>query len=827
MLTLLAAAAALNLTQPTPADDPDPAGFARAAQLAKDIPKQFSSQAPIVKPFWSSDGKPFWFGASFEPDASAVRAVDLATGEISSAIDVPSLASALGKALGKTPDAGALQVTGIRPSADGFEFQYKGSQWTCRPGSGTYSVVKSVPRGSELLPADGPPSESPPGGDEVTVSFRNTSAQTLHLVWISPDGGKKTYATIPRGGSHVQQTFSGHLWLITDTKGHSLGKIVAAGGVSEVTIGSAAKSAQSSQADPRNSPDGRWAARVRGGEVFLLNTANKKETRITNDAKADDSYDESTIAWAPDSSRFAIQRIVRAPVRKITLVESSPKDQVQPKVHSIPYPKPGDPIDRPRYRIIEVDPLRVLPADDSSYPNPWSLSDGSWSADSRRFTFVYNQRGHQLMRIIAIEPPDPSPRILLEETSKTFIDYADKFWIRHLPASGEILWASERSGWNHIYLLDAATGAVKNSVTSGEWNVREVVNVDEKKRQLTLKVMGLNPGEDPYHVHWARVSFDGSGFTRLTGGDGTHTVSESPDGSLLLDTWSRVDQPPVTELRRASDGSKIAELARADDAVLRKAGWSPPERFAAKGRDGKTDIYGIIVRPTGFDPEKRYPVIEHIYAGPQDAFVPKSFSAWSPLRTIAELGFVVVQIDGMGTNWRNKAFHDVAWKNLSDSGLPDRIAWIKAAASTRPWMDISRVGIYGGSAGGQSALAALLHHGDFYRAGAADCGCHDNRMDKIWWNEAWMGWPVDKSYEENSNVTHASKLQGNLLLTVGELDRNVDPASTLQVANALQRAGKTFELIILTGEGHSAGETAYAKRRRAEFFIRHLLGPEQ
>jgi dipeptidyl aminopeptidase/acylaminoacyl peptidase len=246
----------------------------------------------------------------------------------------------------------------------------------------------------------------------------------------------------------------------------------------------------------------------------------------------------------------------------------------------------------------------------------------------------------------------------------------------------------------------------------------------------------------------------------------------------------------------------------------------------AKGRDGKTDVYGVIFRPTRFDPARKYPVIEEIYAGPQGAFVPKSFRAYHKAQSVAELGFIVVKIDGMGTSHRSKRFHDVCWKNLADSGFPDRILWIRAAAEQRPYMDLTRVGIYGGSAGGQSALRALLGHGDFYQVAVADCGCHDNRMDKIWWNELWMGWPVGPHYAEQSNVTQAHKLQGKLLLIVGGKDRNVDPASTMQVVDALIKADKDFDLLVIPGTGHGAAETPYGNRRRQDFFVRHLLGVE-
>ncbi|HVL39637.1 MAG TPA: S9 family peptidase, partial [Fimbriimonadaceae bacterium] len=260
----------------------------------------------------------------------------------------------------------------------------------------------------------------------------------------------------------------------------------------------------------------------------------------------------------------------------------------------------------------------------------------------------------------------------------------------------------------------------------------------------------------------------------------------------------------------------------ADASALVAAGWMKPERFVAKGRDGKTDIWGFILRPTHFDSAKRYPIVESIYAGPHGHHVPKSFTGYMSNMRLAELGFVVVQIDGMGTNWRSKAFHDVAWRNLADAGFPDRIAWMKAAAATRAWMDLSRVGIYGSSAGGQNAASAVMRFGDFYKAAVADCGCHDNRMDKIWWNELWMGWPVGPEYEANSNVTAAKDLNGKLLLMVGEVDTNVDPASTMQVVAALIAANKDFELLVAPNVGHGVIGTPYGYRRMQEFFVRHL-----
>ena len=269
---------------------------------------------------------------------------------------------------------------------------------------------------------------------------------------------------------------------------------------------------------------------------------------------------------------------------------------------------------------------------------------------------------------------------------------------------------------------------------------------------------------------------------------------------------------------------------QADISELKDTGWEAPEVFVAKGRDGKTDIYGVIYRPSNFDPSKKYPVIENIYAGPQGSFVPKTFAAFNQMQAQADIGFIVVQIDGMGTSNRSKAFHDYAWQNLGDAGFPDRILWHKAVARKYPYYDITRVGIYGHSAGGQSALGALLFHPEFYKAGVSSAGCHDNRMDKIWWNEQWMGWPLGPEYVAASNVEHAHRLRGRLLLSVGEMDTNVDPSSTMQVVKALMRANKDFDLLVVPGGEHNAGRGGefgdYGERKRFDFFVHHLLGVE-
>ncbi|HEY7120549.1 MAG TPA: DPP IV N-terminal domain-containing protein, partial [Tepidisphaeraceae bacterium] len=525
------------------------------------------------------------------------------------------------------------------------------------------------------------------------------------------------------------------------------------------------------------SPDGKYVASVRDGNLYLKPKSGGEEVALSKDGTAQEGY-EPGMFWSPDSSHFVALWTKKEQEHKVYTVESSPKDQLQPKLHSMQYLKPGDQIAVTQPHLFDVASQKRVPVSDELFATPWSITQVRWAPDSSRFTFLYNQRGHQVMRVVAVDAKTGDSRAIVDEIAKTFIDWTNKVFTRYLDDTGEIIWMSERDGWNHLYLYDAKAGQVKNAITRGNWVVRGVDRVDDKARQIWFRAGGIYPEQDPYYIHYCRVNFDGSGLVVLTQGDGTHRVEYSPDGKYLLDTYSRVDLAPVTEVRRADDGGMVCEAEHGDLSPLKPLKWAQPERFVAKGRDGTTDIYGVIFRPTNFDAAKKYPVIEDIYAGPQGSFVPKGFLAYFPPQGVAELGFIVVQIDGMGTNNRSKAFHDVCWHNLGDAGFPDRILWMKAAAAKYPYMDLSRVGLYGTSAGGQSALGGLLFHGDFYKAGVANCGCHDNRMDKIWWNEQWMGWPIGPHYEEQSNVTLAPHLQGKLLLIVGEMDTNVDPAST-------------------------------------------------
>lgn len=577
--------------------------------------------------------------------------------------------------------------------------------------------------------------------------------------------------------------------------------------------------------DAKVSPDGKWEAVVNNFNVWVRPKGKREGVALSFDGSEGNYYALASLVWSPDSKMIAAYRVRPGYQRKIQYVESSPADQAQPKYYAMDYAKPGDALDQPQPALFNVETRKQFIVDNTLFPNPYQLSRLEWRKDSRAFTFEYNQRGHQVYRVIEVNAATAKPRAVISEEPKTFFCYSGKRY-RNDPNDGrEVIWMSERDGWNHLYLYDGVTGAVKNQITKGSWVVRAVEKVDEEKRQIWFQASGMYPGKDPYFIHYYRINFDGTGLTALTEADGNHQVSFSSDMKYYVDTWSRVDQPTVSELRNTADRKALMELERGDIQELSKAGWRAPEVFTALGRDGKTEIWGVIFRPSNFDPLKKYPVIEYIYAGPQGSFVPKNFGAYNPMQSLAELGFIVAQIDGMGTSNRSKAFHDVAWKNLGDAGFPDRILWHKTVAAKYPYYDITRVGIYGNSAGGQNSLGGMLFHPEFYKVCVSSCGCHDNRMDKIWWNEQWMGWPLGPEYAASSNVDNAHKLQGKLLLVVGEMDTNVDPASTMQVVNALIKADKMFDLLVIPGGGHGPGG-AYGEKKRNDFFVHHLLGVE-
>ena len=792
-----------------------------------------------VAPQPIGDGPAFWYRIETGPQRAEFVFVDPVAAVRRPAFDHAAVAAALARR-GPPVAADRLPFRTISfPEGSGgpVRFAASGARWRAE-GAEVRELGTTTGAGD-----DGPATSaglerleswrsSRSTGPETTVTFENRTAGPLRLFWVR--GREVPYGVVAPGETRSQHTYAGHVWVIRDKRGRALAGFVATSDAGSAAIDGPDPNFRD-RAERRPAPAAGPPLRVRGGDLWLERPGG--EPRRLTDAAAEpvpDGYRRveyrGPLLPSPDGRTIAVVRTVRAPVRRLTLTQPGPDE---PNTVTIPYPKPGDRIDRVAPAFFDAATGRRTDVATDLFPNPWSLSEYRWSRDGSELYFLHNPRGHRSLQLLAANRETGAVRVAIDERSDTFVDYSQKTELHWLGDDGSgrdlALWASERSGWNHLYRVDATAGTVLNAVTSGDWVVRGVEKIKDGRVWFTAG--GVVPGQDPYYVHLCRADLDGSNFVVLTSdaaepGDGTHDWEFLPGGASLLDRFSRVDLPPVTVLRNAETGALVLELERADAAERLATGWTPPVRFVAKGRDGTTDIYGTILFPPGFDPDAAppgsLPALEYIYAGPHGAFVQKGWGDERSPREFAALGFVVVRCDGMGTNWRSKAFHDVCWRDLADSGFPDRILFLKAVAKAYPAVDLSRVGIYGGSAGGQNALRALLSHGDFYTAAAADCGCHDNRVDKLWWNEAWLG-GVGPHYDDSSNVRDARRLTGDLLLTLGGMDRNVDPACTLETAAALEAAGKEFTLKVYPDGGHGVGEREEARELRANFFRDALM----
>jgi dipeptidyl aminopeptidase/acylaminoacyl peptidase len=569
------------------------------------------------------------------------------------------------------------------------------------------------------------------------------------------------------------------------------------------------------------SPDKEWTAFIKGGNVFIKSSKGGSAIQFTTNGTLDNPYGD--VSWAPDSKRLVGYHIDPKKTKEVFYILSSVPGTTRGVVKSHEYDQPGDAFtsyEQYIFNIADKSNIKV----DAEKIDFFGAPELHWrDGDGRYFTYEKVDRGHQRFRVIEVDTQTGKTQNIIDEKTNTFI-YEQRIYTRYLPKTHEIIWVTEKDGWRHIYLVNELTGKEK-LITSGNWVVRDVDSVDVKKREIWFNASGRNEGEDPYFMHYYRIGFNGNNLVDLTPEKGNHNISFSPDRKYYIDTYSEVNKAPYIVLKNTADFKTVTVLEHSDISELLKTGVKLPEVFVAKGRDGKTDIWGVIYRPANMNPDKSYPVIENIYAGPQDSFVPKNFSVVNEMQSIAQLGFIVVQIDGMGTANRSKAFHDVCWHNLADAGFPDRILWMQAMAVKYPQADISRVGVYGTSAGGQNSAGAVLFHPEFYKAAVSACGCHDNRIDKQWWNEQWMGYPVGPQYDQQSNITNAAKLKGNLLLIVGEADNNVPPESTYRFADALIKSNKYFDLLVIPGMGHSDGGP-YGRKKKRDFFVKHLLNAE-
>ena len=598
------------------------------------------------------------------------------------------------------------------------------------------------------------------------------------------------------------------------------------------------------------SPDARNAVFIRDHNLWVRDLGTGDESALTTDGVEDFGYgtnnagwtrsDRPILKWSPDSRKIATFRHDARGVGMMYLVNT----QVgHPQLDAWRYPLPEDSVifrisrvvlnlDRPAEdRMVSLamppDQHRSTCSDHISCGG--SFGDVEWSLDSEHIVFVSSARDHKTATVRIANTSTGAVTVLFEEVEETF--YESNGW-DFLSSSNEILWFSQRDDWGHLYLYDAGTGALKRQVTQGDWNVLRIMEIDEGARTVTFIGNEREPG-DPYFQYLYRVGLDGGDVELLTPDSANHTVSLSPDGKYLVDTYSTPVIPPVTVLRDRKDGSRILTIEEADISRLQASGWQPPMPFSVKARDGETDLYGLLFRPMNFDPGRSYPIVNYLYPGPQSGSVgSRSFRAsHRDLQAIAELGFVVVELDAMGTPGRSKTFHEAYYGNMGDNGLPDQIAGIRQLADRYPWMDIDKVGIYGHSGGGFAAAAAVMRYPDFYDVAVSQAGNHDQRNYEDDWGEKWQGLLVEypdgtTNYDNQANQLLAENLKGKLLIAHGTLDSNVPPSNTMLVVNALIAANKDFDLILMPNRSHGFGNEPYMMRRRWDYFVRHLLDAE-
>lgn len=599
-----------------------------------------------------------------------------------------------------------------------------------------------------------------------------------------------------------------------------------------------------------NSPDGKKAAFIREHNLWVKDLESGQETQLTFDGMEDFGYatnnagwtksDRPVLLWSPDSKKIATFQHDGRGVGEMYMVTTNVG---HPKLEAWKYPLPGDSlIFRISRVVIHLDGPRVVRLQMPPDPHRSSITDHianregfidvEWSEDASQLAFLSNSRDHKVATLRVADPGTGAVRTVLEEKTATFFEsgFGRSNW-RVLPETNEVIWFSQRSDWGHLYLYDLKTGVLKNAITQGNWNVTQIQRIDKKNRTIYFLGVGKEPG-DPYFQYFYRVNMDGSGQQLLSPGLGNHEINLSPDGAYFVDTYSTPVVPQVTVLRDAG-GKEVLPLEKADISRLVESGWKPPVPVTVKARDGVTDLYGLLFQPANFDPGKKYPIINYIYPGPQTGSVgSRSFSAGRrDNQAIANLGFVVVAIDALGTPYRSKSFHAAYYGNMGDNGLPDQITGMQQLAERYPWIDIDRAGIYGHSGGGFASTDAILRYPDFFKVAVSGAGNHDNRNYEDDWAEKWQGLLVTHpdgttNYDNQANQLLAENLKGKLMLAHGTMDGNVPVYNTLLVADKLIAANKDFDLVLFPNRGHGFGNEPYMMRKRWDYFVKHLLGAE-
>ena len=616
--------------------------------------------------------------------------------------------------------------------------------------------------------------------------------------------------------------------------------------------GRGGRGAAAARAPESLSPDGKKAVFIRDWNLWMRDVATGRETPLTKDGVKDFGYatdnagwtssDRAIVVWSPDSKKIATFQQDQRKVGDMYLVTT----QVgHPTLRAWKYPLPGDSVvtmiqrvvidvSTPTPRVIRFkmppDQHRSTLCDDiSCRGGDWA--DVEWYPDGSHIAFVSTSRDHKHENLRIADANTGAIRDVLEENVKTQFESGNGRVNWHvLPASNEVIWFSERDNWGQLYLYDLTTGKLEHQITTGDGNVTQLLHIDEKNRELYFQAVGKEKGRDPYFRHFYKIGMDGKGLTLLTPENADHDINLSSDGRYFVDAYSTPDSPPVSVVRDAN-GKVVLPLEKGDISKLVATGWKPPVPITVKARDGKTDLYGLMYVPTNLDSTRKYPIVNHIYPGPQTGSVGgRSFNpSRGDAQSLAELGFVVVEIDGMGTPWRSKSFHDFYYGNMGDNTLPDQIAGMKELAARYKWIDIDRAGIYGHSGGGFATADAMFRYPDFFKVGISESGNHDNREYEDDWGERYQGLEVREgkgsSYDDQANQNIAKNLKGKLLLAHGTMDNNVPPYNTFLVVDALIKANKDFDLLMLPNQPHGYGaESNYMTRRRWDYFIKNLLG---
>ena len=592
------------------------------------------------------------------------------------------------------------------------------------------------------------------------------------------------------------------------------------------------------------SPNKEWVAFVKDYDLYVRYVATGEVVRLTRDGEAGYAYaadipglrpmvaqgtsdikQRPAVFWSPDSSKLVTYRMDTRNAGRFPYLQFVPPNQLRPKEYTVVYPLPGEVLPKAETIVFEVKSGKRIEVKTPPIEVQFQGGPGfDWYEDGKAFSYDAWERGEKSIELREVDANTGEQRVVVREKAEKYVDPGETHF-RILHETGDVLWTSERDGWNHLYLGSLKTGELRAQLTQGPWVVRQISDVDEKARRIYFLASGREKDEEPYQTHLYSVGFDGKGLTLLTPENASHTVNFSPDHSFFVDNFSRPDLPAVSVLKRAKDGSQVRVLEQTDTSELVKAGWKPPEPFRGKAKDGTSDLYGLIWKPSNFDASKKYPIIEMVYTGPQAFFVPKTFGAAlrNPQQQMVELGFIGVMVDGRGTTGRSRAFHEFSYHNLGGA-FADHVEMIKQMAAKFPYMDVDRVGIYGTSAGGYGAAHAMLAFPDFYKVCVSISGDHDARLDKAWWNELYQGYPVGPDYAEQSNVTMADRLKGHLFIEHGDIDDNVHVVETMRFTDALIKANKNFDQLIVPNMYHGEGPNPYLIRRRWDYFVQYLLG---